>query len=328
METYLARNRQDFLSLLTTLPKRISAFIEENDIQETIVEIILDLERKPFIIINDGSILETNTLVTEADLLSLYNHSVISISPRKNRAIVNNTLHRISFLFNNEHKVIGATIRVARIYTTAINLLQPLLENDHSILLIGRPGAGKSSRLREIARHLSTNLGKTTMIVDSNNEIAGSSDVPHFAVGKARRIMVPENKEVFECMLEAVENHMPKYVIIDEVSNRKEAKAVQSIAERGVKVIATVHGNLLEDVIKNPEINYMLGKIRSVTLGDAVAKKYNNGSKIRIEREFKSAFDSAVELPAFDQANIYFELEGAVDAILRGETPLCIGRKT
>ncbi|OGI18037.1 MAG: hypothetical protein A2255_09310, partial [Candidatus Melainabacteria bacterium RIFOXYA2_FULL_32_9] len=186
-----------------------------------------------------------------------------------------------------------------------------------SILFLGKPGVGKTTKLREIARLLSDNLGKRVVVVDTSNEIAGDGDIPHCAIGKSRRMQVPSPERQKDVMIEAVENHTPEVIVVDEIGTEAEAQAARTIAERGVMLIATAHGNTLENLIKNPTLSDLVGGVSTVTLGDDEARRRAT-QKTVLEREKQPTFDVVVEIMDRDTLAVYSDVTAAVDYILRG----------
>ena len=235
-----------------------------------------------------------------------------------NRAGIEKTLHRISSLRNRNGSVIGLTCRIGRAFFGTVSIIRDLLEQEKSILLLGRPGVGKTTAIREIARVLSDGMKKRVIIIDTSNEIAGDGDLPHPSIGKARRMQVSNNQNQHEVMIEAVENHMPEIIIIDEIGTESEAFAARTIAERGVQLVGTAHGNALENLIKNPTITDLIGGIQYVTLGDEEAKRRGSAKSI-LERKAPPTFDIAIELPNPQTWIIHENIEKSVDLFLQGQ---------
>ena len=237
-----------------------------------------------------------------------------------NRAGIESTLHRISCIRNRAGEIIGLTCRVGRVVSGTIRLIDDLVASGQSVLLLGRPGVGKTTALREIAKTLADDYGKRVVIVDTSNEIAGDGDIPHEAIGSARRMPVARPELQHKVMIEAVENHMPEVIVIDEIGTELEAMAARTIAERGVQLIGTAHGNYLENLIKNPTLNHLIGGIQSVTLGDEEARRRGTQKTI-LERECDPTFAHAVEMHERDKWTIYENVSSAVDSLLRGRSP-------
>lgn len=232
------------------------------------------------------------------------------------RACVEGTLHRFSRICNLEGKMIGLTCRRGTPFIGSMSLMRDVLDNGKSALIVGRPASGKTSKIRDIARYLSTDLDQRVIIVDADNEIAGGGDTPHPSIGYSRRMMVGPNQTQAQVMIAAVENHMPDVLICDELSTRADADAVSTAVKRGVTVIATAHGRTLEDVLKNPSLTAVLGNIKSVTLGDDTAR-LRGSQKTVLEREMNSFFDVVVELYSFDELGVYWSVDEAIDCLLR-----------
>ncbi|MEK7353291.1 MAG: AAA family ATPase, partial [Chloroflexota bacterium] len=235
-----------------------------------------------------------------------------------NRAGIARTLHRISAIRNRRGRIVGLTCRVGRAVTGTIRVIEDLIESGKSVMLLGRPGVGKTTMLREVARVLADDLKKRVIIVDTSNEIAGDGDIPHPAIGHARRMQVTTPSNQHAVMIEAVENHMPEVIVIDEIGTELEAQAARTIAERGVQLIGTAHGNTLENLIMNPTLSDLIGGIQSVTLGDEEAKRRGTQKAI-LERTSSPTFNIVVEIQSWDKVAIHPDVGEAVDAILRGQ---------
>ena len=237
-----------------------------------------------------------------------------------NRAGIERTLHRISCIRNRQGLVIGLTCRVGRAMYGTINSIRDLLESGKSILILGKPGVGKTTMVREIARVLANEMEKRVVIIDTSNEIAGDSDVPHIGIGRARRMQVSRTDLQHKVMIEAVENHMPEVIVIDEIGTELEARAAQTIAERGVQLIGTAHGNYLGSLIKNPTLSDLVGGIQYVTLSDEEARRRGTQKSI-LERKGPSAFQLAIEINDRLVWTIHERIEESVDMILQGMDP-------
>ena len=235
-----------------------------------LLEVILDLGRPPEARYLNESQLLSDCEVVEGDIL----HVVDRIGPfgGDNRAGIERTLHRVSALRNRSGKVVGLTLRVGRAVYGTIRVIEDLVLTGRSILLLGKPGVGKTTMLREVARVLADDARKRVVVVDTSNEIAGDGDIPHPGIGRARRLQVPSPAQQHAVMIEAVENHMPEVVIIDEIGTELEAGAARTIAERGVQLVATAHGTTLENLILNPTLSDLIGGVQTVTLGDDEAQ--------------------------------------------------------
>ncbi len=307
--------QNDIEKLLEILPDKINRCVEPAMLDDAI-EIVLDLGRVPEIRHSDGSIVYLQTdLVNDSDIE--YITSRVQEFTSDNRSGIAGTLHRISAIRNRQGKVVGLTCRIGRVVTGTISCIKDICLQNKSILFLGRPGVGKTTKLREISRLVADELAKRVVIVDTSNEIAGDGDVPHPAVGHARRMQVRQPEYQKDVMIEAVENHTPEVIIVDEIGTEEEAQAARTIAERGVMLIATAHGNTLENLIKNPTLSDLVGGIQSVTLGDDEAKR-RSSQKTVLEREKQPTFDIVIEILDRNTLAVYKDTAEAVDYILRG----------
>ncbi len=320
MEAKLPTHRMeitdDLDKLLQILPSTIQDAIAEHPLKKELIEIVLDLGRKPEArFVNKTAYLSEN-LITRDDLE--YSIARVGHFSSDNRAGIESTLHRISAIRNRQEKIIGLTCRIGRAVFGTILMIRELVESGQSILLLGRPGVGKTTALREIARVLADELEKRVVIIDTSNEIAGDGDVPHPAIGRARRMQVARPELQHQVMIEAVENHMPEVIIIDEIGTELEALAARTIAERGVQLVGTAHGNHLENLIKNPTLSDLIGGIQSVTLGDDEARR-RGSQKTVLERKAPPTFQVAVEMWERQKWVVHEEVAQTVDQILRGK---------
>src|SRR5881398_2544644 len=259
----------DLEALLATLPPGIHNAVNRLENRSELLEIVMDLGRLAEGRFPEGEVILSTQPVTSADLEYVVER--IGEFGDDNRAGIERTLHRISALRNRKGKVVGLTCRIGRAVLGSIALIRDIVEQGQSILILGRPGVGKTTMLREVARFLADELNKRVVVVDTSNEIAGDGDIPHPGIGSARRMQVPAPELQHKVMIEAVENHMPEVIIIDEIGTDLEAAAARTIAERGVQLIATAHGNALENIIMNPTLSDLVGGIQSVTLSDEEA---------------------------------------------------------
>ncbi|PMP73609.1 MAG: AAA family ATPase, partial [Chloroflexus aggregans] len=256
----------DIQLLLATLPPAIRDAIQKANDQDNLLEIVMDLGRLPEARYRGHELFLSDREVTAEDI----NYVIARIGEfgEDNRAGIPRTLHRISGIRNRRGVVIGLTCRVGRAVYGTVDIIRDLVETGQSILLLGKPGTGKTTLLRETARVLGDELRKRVVIVDTSNEIAGDGDIPHPGIGRARRMQVPRPSEQHNVMIEAVENHMPEVIVIDEIGTELEAAAARTIAERGVQLIGTAHGNTLDNLMINPTLSDLVGGIQAVTLGD------------------------------------------------------------
>ena len=306
----------DLNQLLDVLPEFISDTLKKHPRREQLIEIVLDIGRRPEArFSNNTEYLSYRTIVWQ-DLDHILKR--LGKFSGDNRAGIEKTLHRISSLRNRQGSVIGLTCRIGRAIFGTVSIIRDLLEQKKSILLLGRPGVGKTTAIREIARVLSDGMQKRVIIIDTSNEIAGDGDLPHPSIGKARRMQVSNHQNQHEVMIEAVENHMPEIIIIDEIGTELEAAAARTIAERGVQLVGTAHGNTLENLIKNPTITDLIGGIQYVTLGDEEAKR-RGSSKSILERKAPPTFDTAVEIHDPNTWAIHDNIEQSVDFLLQGQ---------
>ena len=315
MENQL-ENKKDLQTLLNLLPENISENIYKNKDLEDLLEVVIDIGRYPEARFRTGTINIINNIITIDDINHISNQ--LGKFSDDNRAGIEKTLHRISAIKNRNDKIIGLTLRVGRAIYGTIKIIEDLIHSGKSILLIGKPGVGKTTMLREIARVLADEGGKRVIIVDTSNEIGGDGDIPHNGIGKARRMQVSSPSLQHSIMIEAVENHMPEIIIVDEIGNELDAIAARTIAERGVQLIATAHGNTLENLMANPTLTDLVGGLQAVTLGDEEAKK-RNSQKTILERKSPPTFDILIEIHGWTEVAIYEDVSKMVDQILRGK---------
>jgi stage III sporulation protein SpoIIIAA len=301
--------------LLEVLPARIRKPIEEMPDQTELLEVVMDLGRLPEARLPGRESILSHEPVTAEDLA--YVTQRIGAFGDDNRAGIERTLHRISAIRSRDNRVIGLTCRVGRAVFGTIAIIRDLVESGSSVLMMGRPGVGKTTMLREAARVLADDLRKRTIIVDTSNEIGGDGDIPHPAIGRARRMQVPTPTAQHGVMIEAVENHMPEVIVIDEIGTELEAQAARTIAERGVQLIATAHGNSLENLMLNPTLADLIGGIQTVTLGDEEARRRGTQKSV-LERKAPPTFDVIVEIQNWNRVAVHEDVSDVVDAILRG----------
>ncbi|MFM2314887.1 MAG: hypothetical protein RLZZ04_4163 [Cyanobacteriota bacterium] len=306
--------------LLSIFPDSIRSKLDqhiESD-SDNLIEVVLDLGRLPEVRFSDRAVYLRNEPVTKDEI----QHCIEGVGrfSSDNRAGIESTLHRISAIRNRTGDIIGLTCRIGRAIFGTIVMIRDLVETGQSILLLGRPGVGKTTALREIARVLADDFGKRVVIIDTSNEIAGDGDVPHPAIGRARRMQVARPELQHQVMIEAVENHMPEVIVIDEIGTELEALAARTIAERGVQLVGTAHGNSVENLIKNPTLSDLVGGIQSVTLGDDEARRRRT-QKTVLERKAPPTFAIAVEMLERQRWVVHDDVSATIDSLLRGIEP-------
>ncbi len=305
----------DMEALLEKLPPRIQAPLRQRENINELLEVVLDLGREPEGRVLDESVSLGSQEVTQEDIQYVI-HRVGSFGD-DNRAGVERTLHRISAIRNRSGTVVGLTLRVGRAVYGTIRIIEDLILTGKSVLLLGKPGVGKTTMLREVARVLADDARKRVIVVDTSNEIAGDGDIPHPGIGHARRMQVPTPALQHSVMIEAVENHMPEVIIIDEIGTELEANAARTIAERGVQLVATAHGNTLENLIMNPTLSDLVGGVHTVTLGDVEARRRRT-QKTVLERRAPPTFDVLVEIQGWNLVTVHADVSDVVDRMLRG----------
>lgn len=312
MET--KESHEDLRTLLSLLPPSIAESVEAAGDADSLLEIVMDLGRVPTARYVDGERVLRDREVSRVEIDQVVDG--IGTFDDDNRAGIARTLHRISGIRNRRGQVVGLTCRVGRAIFGTIQIIEDIVTEGHSILLLGRPGVGKTTMLREMARVLAEK--KRVIIVDTSNEIGGDGDIPHPAVGRARRMQVPRPAHQHETMIEAVENHNPEVIVIDEIGREREAEAARTINERGVQLIGTAHGNNLENLLLNPTLSDLVGGIESVTLSDEEARRRGT-QKTVLERRAPPTFDVLIEMQDRQRLLVHRDVTSSVDAMLRGE---------
>jgi stage III sporulation protein SpoIIIAA len=314
-EQTITDNLEDLLAVLP--PDIVEALEEFNqpEYRSKLLEIVLDLGRRPEARFEDREVYLAEREVSREDIA--YVAERIGRFGDDNRAGIERTLHRISAIRSRSGDIVGLTCRIGRAVYGTVGIIRDLIESGESILLLGRPGVGKTTMLRETARVLADDLRKRVVIVDTSNEIAGDGDIPHPAIGRARRMQVPTPTLQHAVMIEAVENHMPEVIVIDEIGTELEAAAARTIAERGVQLIGTAHGNTLENIMMNPTLSDLIGGIQSVTLSDEEARRRGTQKSI-LERKAPPTFGVLVEIQSRNRVAVHRDVAASVDAILRG----------
>lgn len=305
----------DLEVVIDKLPPRIARGLVDREDKDDLLEVILDLGRTPEGRFPDQSVILSGQEVDSSDI----RYVTDNISPfgEDNRAGIERTLHRISAIRNRTGRVVGLTVRVGRAVYGTIRIIEDIVLTGKSILLLGKPGVGKTTMLRDVARVLADDAAKRVVVVDTSNEIAGDGDIPHPGIGKARRMQVQSPDRQHSVMIEAVENHMPEVIIIDEIGTELEANAARTIAERGVQLVATAHGNTLGNLVQNPTLADLIGGIQAVTLGDIEARRRRT-QKTVLERKAPPTFDVLVEIQDRNRVLIASDVGETVDRMLRG----------
>ena len=306
--------------LLTIFPNSIRSKLDKHleDGSDNLIEVVLDLGRPPEARFRDDVTYIRDEPVTKEEIQ--YCIERVGMFSSDNRAGIERTLHRISAIRNRTGDIIGLTCRIGRAIFGTIVMIRDLIETGQSILLLGRPGVGKTTALREIARVLADDMKKRVVIIDTSNEVAGDGDIPHPAIGRARRMQVARPELQHQVMIEAVENHTPEVIVIDEIGTELEALAARTIAERGVQLVGTAHGNTVENLIKNPTLSDLVGGIQSVTLGDDEARRRRT-QKTVLERKAPPTFAIAVEMLERQRWVVHDDVSATIDTLLRGIEP-------
>jgi stage III sporulation protein SpoIIIAA len=305
----------DLEKLIETLPFFLQEHVNKHPSKDQLIEIVLDLGRRPEARFVSGPEYLSQKIVSWQDID--YVTKRISKFSNENRAGIERTLHRISCIRNRQFLINGLTCRVGRAIFGTISVVRDLLESGQSLLILGKPGVGKTTIIREIARVLADEMEKRVIIIDTSNEIAGDSDIPHSGIGRARRMQVSKTELQHQVMIEAVENHMPQVIIIDEIGTELEVLAARTIAEKGVQLVGTTHGNCLENLIKNPPLADLIGGIQYVTLSDDEAKRRGTQKSI-LERKAYPAFEIIIEINNGNFWTIHEDVKNSIDLLLRG----------
>ncbi|MGH7776953.1 MAG: R3H domain-containing nucleic acid-binding protein [Candidatus Dormibacterales bacterium] len=309
---------EEIENLARALPTHLYQALHDRIDPAELLEIVLDLGREAAARVSGGEVFLSDRAVTTPDLE--YVADRVGQFGQDNRAGIERTLHRVSAIRNRSGRIVGLTCRVGRAVTGTAEMVRDMVVSGQSVLLLGRPGVGKTTMLREAARLLADEMRKRVVIVDTSNEIGGDGDIPHPGIGRARRMQVATPQLQHGVMIEAVENHMPEVIVIDEIGTELEAMAARTIAERGVQLIATAHGQTLENLLVNPTLNDLLGGIQSVTLSDEEARRRGTQKSV-LERKAPPTFDVLVEIQDRERVAVHVPLADVVDAALRGALP-------
>ena len=306
--------RYEIELLVGIIPPRIGEAVRAEGLSG-LIEVVMDLGRVPTARYGSGDVYLAASEVTEQELTQVV--AQVSEFGEDNRAGIPRTLHRISAIRNRRGHIVGLTCRIGRSVSGSGGIMRDLIESGKSILLLGRPGVGKTTMLRDVARMLADEIGKRVVIVDSSNEIGGDGDIPHHGIGRARRMQVRSPHLQHEVMIEAVENHTPEVIVIDEIGTALEADAARTIAERGVQLVGTAHGTTLSNLMQNPTLSDLIGGIESVTLGDEEARRRGTQKTI-LERRAPPTFEVLIEIQGFQRLAVHEDVATTVDALLRG----------
>lgn len=305
----------DIGALVSVMPPRIRGSLEAIEDATDLLEIVLDLGRKP-----EARFLKREVILDDRELTAADLDQVISrlgTFTSDNRAGIPRTLHRISAIRNRTGDIVGVTCRIGRAVIGTIEIIRDLVESGKSLLLLGSPGVGKTTLLRDVARVLADDYHKRVIVVDTSNEIAGDGDIPHAGIGRARRMQVPSSTDQHKVMIEAVENHMPEVIVIDEIGTELEAAAARTIAERGVQLVGTAHGNTLTNLMQNPTLSDLVGGIQSVTLSDEEARRRRSQKSV-LERKAPPTFQVLVEIKGWHHMAVHLDVSDTIDSLLRG----------
>lgn len=312
-------SKTDFERLLENLPIFINKYLINHILEDQLIEIILDLGRKPEARFRKGPKFISQKIISWQDLD--YITKRISKFNNENRAGIERTLHRISCIRNRQFLINGLTCRIGRVIFGTVSIVRDLLELNHSILILGKPGIGKTTIIRELTRLFADEMEKRVIVIDTSNEIAGESDIPHSSIGRARRMQVASSDLQHKIMIEAVENHMPEVIIIDEIGSELEVLAIRTIAEKGIQLICTTHGHCLENLIKNPFLADLIGGIQYVTLSDDEAKRRGTQKSI-LERKSYPTFGIIIELNSQNLWTVHENIKITIDSFLRDNVTL------
>ena len=307
----------DLKKLIESLPIFLQEHLNQHIYKDQLLEIVLDLGKRPEARFIYGPEYLSQKIISWQDIDFIVKR--ISKFSNENRAGIERSLHRISCIRNRQFLINGLTCRIGRAIFGTISVIRDLLEYEKSILILGKPGVGKTTIIREIGRILSDEMEKRVIIIDTSNEIAGDSDIPHLGIGRARRMQVPNTDVQHQIMIQAVENHMPQVIIIDEIGTDLEVLAARTIAEKGVQLVGTTHGNYLTNLIKNPLLVDLLGGIQYVTLSDDEAKRRGTKKSI-LERKSSPSFDIIVEINTSNSWTIHENVESSIDLLLQNNS--------
>ncbi len=228
-----------------------------------------------------------------------------------NRTGIDHTVHRIACIRDRHGIVVGLTIRIGRVLGGSADVLRDLLLTKRSLLFVGPPGSGKTTILRDATRILAEAWGARVIVVDTSNEIGGDGRVPHAGIGHARRVQVSAPADQARILMQTLTNHGPQVVVIDELGFHMDVGVALTIARRGVQMLATVHGHILDDVVANPDLAPLVG---GIALTDAVQRR----------RIANPAFSCAVEVRDHHTIVVHTDMARSVDELCAGKTPSAV----
>ncbi|EPY22109.1 R3H domain-containing protein [Strigomonas culicis] len=235
------------------------------------------------------------------------------------RGCVPGTAHRVSVWRGRRGESLGVTLRVGRYVPNAAKALLPLALQG-SVLILSKAGKGKTTLLRDLSSSLAheASMPRVT-VVDTSNEIGGDGPLPMAFLGRCRRLQVARREDQGRSMIEVIQNHSPEFLVVDELANAEEADAAWSIAQRGVNLVGTCHGERLADLLQNRALNLLVGGAAHAFLSNEERRLRNKTKKTILERPHVSPFDFVVELHTRSKGHLYHDVNRAVDLLLDGQ---------